>query len=73
MARGGGKYEEVCRLVQGLTNAEGCLVVVFGGDLGGGFSLAVDSSRLDPNVVVARLPTMLRSIAASIEAEVPEG
>jgi hypothetical protein len=57
MAYGPGKYDAECTMIRELTNARGVIVLVVGGDRGGGFSCQGD---LDLQL---RLPMILEDIA----------
>jgi hypothetical protein len=64
---GKGKYDDICTSVRRTTDADGVIVLVFGGIHGHGFS-----AQLPPGLVVP-VPAMLRSMADQIEADQREG
>jgi hypothetical protein len=61
MALGPGKYDAECTLVREKTGARGVLLIIFGGNRGGGFSCQSDISFL------MDLPQVLRNVADEIE------
>jgi hypothetical protein len=63
MTMGPGKYDDLCTKAREEAKAAGVLLLVIGGSRGGGFS--VQSVSVD---LTTRLPAILRSIAAEIEA-----
>ena len=62
--RGPGKYDPQCTVARESTGARLVCLIVIGGDQGEGFSVQCD----DPPLLKS-FPTILRSIAASIEKE----
>jgi hypothetical protein len=58
---GPGKYDDLCTEVRDRTEAEGAIVLVFGGKNGSGFSCQA------PLHLTADLPQMLRQMATQIE------
>lgn len=63
MAFGAGKYDDVCSLVREKTNADGVVLIVLGGDKGGGFSVQGDLALIE------KLPSLLFNVARDIEAD----
>jgi len=63
MAIGPGKYDSLCTRVREETGAEGVILIVFGGKLGGGFSM-----QASPELTAAT-PAILRRVAADIERD----
>lgn len=63
MTAGPGKYDDLCTEVREKANANGVIVVVFGGDKGNGFSCQADAAT------TAALPDVLERIAAQIRAD----
>ena len=59
---GPGKYDELCSYVRAQAGAHGAVVIVFGGNLGTGFSCEAESE------VVRLLPEILRAVADEIES-----
>ena len=64
MPIGPGKYDHVVSQVRQDTHAEGVILIVVNGDLGSGFSCQL------PLDLTLRIPTVLRQMAADIEASV---
>jgi hypothetical protein len=62
MPIGPGKYDDLCTMVREKAKAKGVIVIVFGGDKGGGFSC-----QADPLTALA-LPEILEQVAADIRA-----
>jgi len=62
MPLGPGKYDRSCSQVREETNAGAVILIVLGGDLGSGFSVQAFPSLLPG------LPTLLRTVAAELEA-----
>jgi hypothetical protein len=58
-----GKYDAACTQVRELVNAAGVVLFVVGGSLGHGLTVQF------PDDLVPRLPSVLRQMADSIEAE----
>lgn len=65
MAFGPGVYDAECTMVRDATGADATLVIVIGGDRGSGFSAQFD---LDRPMLLAVVPTVLRTMADEIEA-----
>jgi hypothetical protein len=63
MALGPGKYDHLATAARASANARGVVVIVFEGDAGSGFSVQADPQ------FTARLPAILRDVAAGIEAD----
>lgn len=61
MPLGHGKYDDLCTYVREQAEAEGAIVIVFGGNKGPGF--AVQSSL----GVLLQMPALLRFVADEIE------
>jgi hypothetical protein len=64
MARGPGKYDEECSVVQRMTNADIALVAIINGDKGSGFSVQC-FEELDP----IRLARVLEEMAQQLRDE----
>lgn len=60
---GPGKYDKECRAVRTVTLADGVILIVFRGHSGDGFSAQLPADEL------ARIPTLLRTVADQIEAD----
>jgi hypothetical protein len=67
MALGPGKYDDLATEVRRQARARGVIVVVFGGHRGSGFSVQADG----PTTLA--LPSILRDLAAQIEADLKRG
>jgi len=65
MAFGPGKYDDLATEVRAKAKAEGVVVIVFNGALGGGFS-----AQLTPALTLA-LPDILRDVANQIDQKGP--
>lgn len=65
MALGPGKYDDLATAVREQAHAEGIVLVVIGGDHGGGMAAQL------PAAMTLTLPTILRTIADEIEAGWP--
>jgi hypothetical protein len=65
MAFGPGKYDDLATEVRAKAKAEGVVVIVINGHLGGGFS-----AQLSP-LMTLQLPQILRDIANQIDAKGP--
>ena len=63
MAKGPGKYDDLCTLVREQAEAKGAIVIVLGGNKGFGFAV-----QLEPGIAV-KLPELLRDMADQIEGE----
>jgi hypothetical protein len=61
MPIGPGKYDELCTHVREKAKAQGAIVIVFGGELGSGFSVQADPLTLK------HLPSLLREVAGEME------
>ncbi len=66
MALGPGKYDDLATLVRDGAKAEGVIVIVLGGSKGSGFSVQA------PDVVMAQLPELLRTMADNIERDLTD-
>jgi hypothetical protein len=64
MALGPGKYDDECTTVRARLEAEGVILIVFGGKHGGGFSC---QATLETTL---RLPAILRNMAGEIEKDI---
>jgi len=64
LERGVGHYDDQATVTRILTEADGVIVMVFGGKRGDGFSLQTADPDLDK-----RLPDILRYLANEIEKE----
>lgn len=62
MAVGPGKYDDLCTLVRERAQAQGVIIVVFGGSKGSGFSCQADLET------TLGLPELLEKVAADIRA-----
>lgn len=60
---GPGKYDELCTKVRQEAEAEAAIVLIFGGNKGSGFSCQL------PLELIAKVPSMLRTMADQIEAD----
>jgi hypothetical protein len=60
---GPGRYDDLCTVVREMTDADGAIVLVFGGKRGSGFSCQL------PAVLVVDLPKILRHLAQAIEED----
>jgi|HubBroStandDraft_5_1064220.scaffolds.fasta_scaffold181656_4 hypothetical protein len=65
MTIGPGKYDDEVTKIMAATQARGAILIVIGGNRGEGFSC---QATLETTL---KLPTMLRSIAAQMEADMP--
>jgi hypothetical protein len=63
MAHGPGKYDDLCTEVREKTEAEGVILMVFGGNEGQGFSC-----QLSP-ILTHMVPHLLREVADQIEED----
>lgn len=66
MPWGPGKYDAACTAFRNTTQADGVMVVVFGGSEGDGFSCQL------PADLLTSAPTILRSVADEIERAMAE-
>lgn len=64
MSTGGGRYEDLCTYVRTRAQADGAIVMVFGGCRGSGFSIQASAD------VLLSLPALLRQMAGDIECDV---
>jgi hypothetical protein len=64
---GPGKYDNECTNARKETEAEGAILLIFGGRLGDGFSAQI------PGMLITRVPAMLRGMADQIEADLNRG
>jgi hypothetical protein len=67
MPLGPGKYDALATDVRNRANAEGVIVIVFGGHLGNGFSVQA------PLDITLMLPEYLREMADNIDASLKAG
>lgn len=67
MALGAGKYDPECTVARESAAAMCAIVIIFGGDRGDGFSCQADLETL------AKLPSLLRLMADSMEKDVRGG
>jgi len=67
MAQGPGKYDDIATMVMAAAQAEGCIVIVWNGKYGAGFS----AQFADP-VLMGNIPQMLRNVADQMEQDVKE-
>ncbi len=61
MPVGPGKYDDLCTHVREQAHAQGCVVIIFGGDKGDGFSCQA------PLEITLDIPMVLRRVAKQIE------
>jgi hypothetical protein len=66
MPIGPGKYDQYCTDVREKTKADAVLLIVIGGDLGGGFSCQADLAT------TMKLPDILETVAAQIRRDGPQ-
>ena len=64
MAIGPGKYDKACTVARESTGGIGAVLIVIGGDNGGGFSCQV------PPAMMFELPAILETLAAQIRADI---
>lgn len=67
MTHGPGKYDELATYVRECTEAEGVVVLVFGGKSGSGFSVQADLAT------TYALPSILRRLADDMERDLKRG
>jgi hypothetical protein len=67
MARGPGKYDELCTYVMDKSDASAVIVIVLGGNAGSGFSV----QSIHP-MVEDSMPSLLRAVADQIERDVAQ-
>ena len=60
---GPGKYDDLATYAREKAEAEGVIVLVFGGNKGGGFAVQL------PAYLLAELPNFLRNLADSVEGD----
>lgn len=65
MTAGPGKYDDLATYVREQAQARGVVVIVIEGDKGSGFSVQTTGT------FVIRLPTLLRSIADTLDEDLP--
>lgn len=58
-----GKYDQQCGAAREACQAAGCLLIIFQGDKGDGFSAQI------PSFMVDRIPSVLRQVADDIERQ----
>jgi len=63
---GPGKYDAECTAAREAAHAEGCILIVYGGNRGSGFSIQA------PLPLLSTLPHMLRDMANEIESSYDE-
>jgi len=61
MPIGPGKYDDICTEIRQRVNAQGVVLIIFGGNLGHGFSAQLDIYD------TLKIPDLLRSVAQQIE------
>ena len=64
-----GKYDHETAAMLEVLRAEAVLVVVKGGQLGDGFSVAIDGRKIAPERILDSIPRVLRSVADAIEEQ----
>jgi len=64
MTHGPGKYDDLCTQVLIRSGGDGCIVIVFNGVHGSGFSVQ------GPERLLAELPSLLECLAADIRADI---
>lgn len=64
MPVGPGKYDDLCTYVREQAEADGVIVIVYGGNKGPGFSCQFSDLRLQ-----AMVPAVLRDVAKQIEGK----
>jgi hypothetical protein len=67
MTHGPGRYDDLATLVRERTEADGVVVMVFGGKSGDGFSVQADLET------TSALPAILRQLANQIEDDLKSG
>ena len=60
MPLGPGKYDQICTEIREKTSASGAIVIIFGGNLGNGFSCQVEPE------LILKLPDILEFMAKEI-------
>ena len=63
MAKGPGKYDDICTMVRQEAGSEGALILIFNGNQGNGFSV-----QGSPETYM-ELPGILRYVATQIETD----
>lgn len=61
VAHGPGKYDDACTLAREKAEAQGAILLIFGGNKGEGFSVQA------PEHIIRRVPKILRTLADLIE------
>lgn len=64
--KGAGKYDQLCTAAREQAGAVGCILIVFGGVRGSGFSVQMPGFALD------KIPETLRNMADVIERDAKE-
>jgi len=64
MTIGPGKYDDLCTIVREKAKAKGAIVIVIGGDRGGGFSC-----QFDDLVMMEMVPELLEGVAQQIRKD----
>ena len=64
MAIGQGKYDDLCTIVREKAKAKGALVIVIGGEKGGGFSC-----QFDDMAMMEMVPDVLEMVAQQIRKD----
>ena len=67
MPIGPGKYDDICTTARKQTGAQGCLLIILGGDKGNGFSCQADP------MTTFTLPDLLEDIARQIRRDFNAG
>jgi hypothetical protein len=65
MPEGAGKYDDLCTYVRETADADGAIVIIFGGNKGGGMSIQGNLS------VLTSAPDILRAVIDEIERSQP--
>jgi hypothetical protein len=65
MPEGPGKYDDLCTAARQTAEADAALLIIFGGNMGSGFSAQI------PSNLVGDVPAILRAIADQIEESLP--
>lgn len=60
MPVGEGKYDAICTVARGMADADGAIVIIFGGSYGSGFSVQA------PLEIQQNLPALLENMAGQI-------
>ena len=64
MALGPGRYDDLCTEARLKAEADGAILIIFGGDQGVGFSVQA------PPELIVKLPDILRTIANTINKDI---